>query len=270
MDMKQTIKILHLTDLHLFGDQQARLVGIDPLQTLERTLTKILDDLPQKRPELIVLTGDISQDYSLASYQLLTQMLRPLSCTIAVTMGNHEHQANFTQVLGEPTSIVNGISPSSNWRILLLNSHWPEHVAGILTEHELVFLEKNLELNSKQSVIIFLHHHVLPVGSFWLDQTKLQNSAQFLAIITKYPNVKAVVCGHVHQATMNQYQDITFLSTPATSCQFVPKSHGFKLDNLMPGYRFIELDADGTLATEVIRIAHDATFVPTTNSKGYH
>jgi len=267
--MNQAAKILHLTDLHLFGDQKTTLVGINPLQSLQQVIDKILNELQQKKPDLIILTGDISQDYSLASYKITTKILQQFSCPIATTMGNHDYLSSFIKIFGDPTQIVTKISNLTNWRILLLNTHWSDHVGGQLTDNDLTFLQKSLSLDSRQPVIIFLHHHVLPIDSNWLDKIKLQNSSQFLEIINRHKNVKAVVCGHVHQDTSILYKGITFLSTPSTSWQFTVRSRDFKLDDLMPGYRWINLYEDGTIQTEVIRIEHNDAFIPDTNIRGY-
>ena len=45
------------------------------------------------------------------------------------------------------------------------------------------------------------------------------------------------------------------MSTPSTCMQFKPGSKDFALDDLAPGYRRIELFADGRIDTEVLRLA---------------
>jgi len=188
---------------------------------------------------------------------------------MVATMGNHDHPPFFTKIFGAPNQVVTKISSITNWRIILLNSHWTHHVDGKLTKSELNFLKQSLNSSSNQPVIIFIHHQVLPVESNWLDKIKLQNHTQFLEIIDQYKNIKAVVCGHVHQDTTIKRRGVTFLSTPSTSWQFTVKSHNFKLDTLMPGYRWINLYEDGTIKTEVVRIEHNDEFIPDTSSTGY-
>ena len=267
--MTQVTRILQLTDIHLFADQQMTLVGINPLQTLQQVLDRISVDIQKTPPDLIVLTGDISQDYSLNSYKIVEKIFKPLPYPVVATMGNHDKFDPFNKIFGEPLQIITKISETTNWRILILNTHWPKHVDGQLTNYDLEFLKKGLEESYGQPTIIFLHHHVLPIYSQWLDKIMLTNSEQFLAIIDQYKNVKAVICGHVHQDTLTYRNDIMFLSTPATSWQFKVKSDDFMLDTLMPGYRWIYLYADGTLKTEVIRIKHNDKFIPDISSKGY-
>ncbi|MBU0744755.1 MAG: 3',5'-cyclic-AMP phosphodiesterase [Gammaproteobacteria bacterium] len=267
--MNQLIKILQITDLHLFSDPQAKLVGINSLKTLHQVIAKILDNIEQNRPDLIVLSGDVSQDYSLESYKIAAKILQQFKCPIVGTAGNHDYLPFFSKIFGNPTQVVTKISDLTNWRIILLNSHLSQHVDGRLGNDELNFLQESLDKNSKHPVIIFIHHHVLPVSSTWIDKIKLQNGPQFLEIIDRYKNIKAVVCGHIHQETSITRQNVIFLSTPSTSWQFTVKSDGFKLDTLMPGYRWINLYDDGTIQTEVVRIEHNDEFIPDTNSKGY-
>ena len=264
--MSQVTKILQLTDFHLFGDQQTKLIGINPLQTLQHVLAKVTIDISKNYPDLVILTGDISQDYSLESYKIVTKNFQFFQCPVVATMGNHDYFPMFNKVFGNPTQIITKISSATNWRILILNSNWPKHVDGQITGNDLIFLQKNLEMSSDQPTIIFIHHHVLPIDSNWLDRINLRNASEFLAIIDQY---KAVVCGHVHQDTTIYRQDVIFLSTPSTSWQFAVKSYNFSLDNLMPGYRWINLYEDGTIKTEVVRIEHNDMFVPDTSSRGY-
>ena len=42
------------------------------------------------------------------------------------------------------------------------------------------------------------------------------------------------------------------LATPSTCAQFLPHAEDFALDRRPPGYRTLELRADGSLVTEVV------------------
>ena len=77
--------------------------------------------------------------------------------------------------------------------------------------------------------------------SKWIDHHKLQNSNALLTTLAPFKNVKALVCGHVHQDSINTWQGIEFFSTPSTSVQFKPFSNDFALDQNAPGYRYIRL-----------------------------
>jgi Icc protein len=96
-----------------------------------------------------------------------------------------------------------------------------------------------------------MHHHPLPMGSIWLDGVALRDSKDFWQIIDAHPEVRGVVCGHVHQAHDQERDGLRFMSTPSTCAQFLPRSDFFALDDRPPGLRWIELHADGRIETEV-------------------
>jgi 3',5'-cyclic-AMP phosphodiesterase len=266
--MNQTFKILHLTDFHLFNDPQKKLAGIKPFETLKYIISDIQKDLKKNTPDLVIIGGDVSQDFSPESYETVNQLIKPFKCPVLSTMGNHDDLENFSKIFGSPTEIFN--EPKlSNWKVIILDSFWQKHVGGKLNEKDLEFLKKNLDKDPKQPVIIFLHHHVLPIDSMWLDKINLNDNHLFLDLIDQYQNIKAVVCGHIHQDTKIIRDGVEFYSTPSTCWQFKPKSPGFKIDEAMPGYRWIYLKNDGTFTTKVIRVKHNGDFVPDIETTGY-
>ena len=267
--INQPTRILQLTDLHLFSDPETKLLGFSPYKSLQSIMVSVADSIAKRQPNLLALTGDISQDYSQGSYENAVKLFQHFPCPIVATMGNHDYPTTFTNFFGDPTQEVNKTFTFNNWQILFLNSYWPEHVGGQLAKNELDFLRNILATARKQHVMIFLHHPVLAAGSTWLDKIMTNNAAQFFEIIDQYQNIKAVICGHIHQETNVSRLGVTYLSTPATSWQFAAKAHDFKLDTLMPGYRWIDLYEDGTFQTEAIRIDYDETLIPDLSSHGY-
>jgi Icc protein len=47
---------------------------------------------------------------------------------------------------------------------------------------------------------------------------------------------------------------VRLLGVPSTCAQFLPHSEQFAIDPAPPGYRSLTLRADGSIATEVVRI----------------
>jgi len=69
--------------------------------------------------------------------------------------------------------------------------------------------------------------------------------------VRDHANVRGVLWGHVHQSLDRFIHGVRFMATPSTCAQFVPGSAEFAIDNRPPGYRFLELLPDGSIATEV-------------------
>lgn len=75
-----------------------------------------------------------------------------------------------------------------------------------------------------------------------------------MAIARRHKNVKCILWGHVHQDSDRMVDGIRMLSTPSTCVQFTPQSENFDIDTVAPGYRRLQLNADGTIETEVSRV----------------
>jgi Icc protein len=135
----------------------------------------------------------------------------------------------------------------------MLNSAVPRKNHGHLGEEELAYLNRALEKSPKHA-IVSLHHNPLPVGSAWLDKMVLDNAAAFWAVVDRYPHVRAVLFGHIHQEYIGSRGKVQLLATPSTCIQFLPKSGPFRLDAATPGFRRLRLHSDGKIETSLERL----------------
>lgn len=154
------------------------------------------------------------------------------------------------------------------WQILLLDSQVFGVPHGELSEFQLDWLETKLAAEPERHTLLLLHHHPLPAGCSWLDQHSLRNSAALDRVLAKFPRVKNLLCGHIHQEQDLDWNGRRMLATPSTCVQFKPHCANFTLDTIAPGWRWLELHPDGTLTTEVCRLT-GAQFRPDTASEGY-
>lgn len=202
---------------------------------------------------LVLGTGDISQDGSVESYQTYIEGIRTLGVSHCWLPGNHDLAEAMSSTSDEnllgSKSIVMG-----NWRILLLDSHVESKVYGLVSDPELQFMDQELASSSEPFVLVALHHHVLPVHSVWMDKLGVKNSNDLLTRLKQTPRVKGVVYGHVHQEMDQTENGIRFLGSPSSCFQFRPDSLDFELDDKLPGYRWLELKEDGSIATGVSRL----------------
>ena len=261
------ISILQITDSHLLADN--KFLGLVPNTAFQEVIEGVKKRIKEHKPQLILLTGDLSQDNSKASYQFLIETVKDLPRPIAWTPGNHDDPLEVAEFLEQANIIAKKEFVFSGWQVILLNSFWKGHVAGKLAEEELLFLEQELNKHRAERVVIFLHHHILPVGSKWLDKLGLKNSQEFLDTIDRYQQVKIVASGHVHQESRQFRKEVEFITAPSTSIQFKRKSDKFALDTLMPGYRWFNLFDDGSYETEIWRIPKQNSFIPDLKAKGY-
>ena len=155
-----------------------------------------------------------------------------------------------------------------HWQMVLLDSQVVGVPHGRLSDQQLALLEDKLSQYPQRHTLVLLHHHPILVGSRWLDQHTLKDAHHFWEVVEKHSNVKAVLCGHVHQDMNVLYQGVRVMATPSTCVQFKPNSDDFALDTLSPGWRELELHSDGQLSTQVKRLPN-GSFQPDFNSAGY-
>lgn len=265
--MAGALHVAQLTDTHLFADKSGKLAGMTTAASLQAVVQQLLQaPLPV---DLLLLTGDLSQDESVESYQHLQTWIAPLNCPSYWLPGNHDNLTNLQAALTDPNCSTQQSFQRRGWQFLLLNSQKTGHVEGYLSSQTLVWLELELQQNPDVPTLIAFHHPPFPVGSPWIDSISLQNAEALLVICNRYPQVKVVLSGHVHQAARFQMGGVCYLTCPSTCVQFLPNSPNFGIDPIPPGYRQLSLYPDGHFTSEVVRIPEYAVAPADPAAKGY-
>jgi len=249
MPADQDIKFIQISDSHLLQDNRQRLIGVNTDASLRAVMDLVSTE---ENVSGILASGDLSQDGSLQSYQRFSEIMQTAGVPIYWIPGNHDDSKHFHEPDNFPLKKREAIEVG-NWRILLLDSVIPGDESGYLAESELKYIENNVTADGKYHMLV-LHHQPLSCGSAWLDSMILRNADEFLGLISGKDSIRAVLYGHIHQASMQQVAGISFLSSPSTCFQFKPGTVEFSLDTRLPGYRRIVLKNDGSLETDIVRI----------------
>ncbi len=69
--------VAQITDTHLFAEFDRTWNGLSTAHTLKAVLERLQQIQPQ--PDLLLLTGDLSQDETPESYELLASLISPLN-----------------------------------------------------------------------------------------------------------------------------------------------------------------------------------------------
>lgn len=251
---KNSKLILQITDMHLFADTDQRLLGVNTSDSFDAVVDLAFRQHPE--PELILLTGDLSQDETTEAYERIADRLTRFSCPKYWIPGNHDDVDYIEQVFSQRHIQNQKHIILNNWQLILLDTKKMDAVEGYLVQEQLDFMETVLGTYPELPALIFLHHHPLPVGSLWLDRLMLTNAEAFWKHLEPYHHVKAVICGHVHQEHESTNGTVQFYATPSTCFQFKRYSKPFGVEELMPGYRTLTLHDDGSFDTEVHRLQH--------------
>lgn len=246
------MRLIQITDCHLGPLSSESLLGLNTDQSLDDVLQLIREKEPHF--DQLLCTGDIASAGHLNCYKRFSTILRQyFSQPLGWLPGNHDSaEIMASQTLHNLAEAR--LMKIGNWLVVLLDSSVPGHVHGHLDAGELDFLEHVLRTHPDNPTMIALHHQLVPVGSAWIDQYIVNNAEAFFAIIDAHPQVKMVTWGHVHQEFKAVHKAVPLLATPSTCVQFKPNCEKFTVDTLMPGYRWFELNDDGSFTTGVGRV----------------
>ena len=262
------VRVLQISDTHLGVNVGDDLLGIDTDQSLKDVLTLVVQD--NRAQHLTLVTGDIAADGDLEAYQRLEDYLeRYAGNSGALTLwlpGNHDGPDGLAQYKNRFQRTVE----AGAWLVVLLHSQQPGQVGGYLSDSELKWLDDVVDRANEEHrhVLVALHHPLHPVGCDWLDGQRVSNAEQFCASISRCTGSAVVISGHVHQATDQVLDGIRYLTTPSTCVQFAPNQVEFKVDQIGPGYRWLDLLPDGQVMTGISRLSADL-YIADTKRQGY-
>jgi Icc protein len=252
MQSMPCLTILQISDLHILPHPEQTLLGIET----EHYFNAILDQAfaTEQHFDLILVTGDLTQDPCQSSYERILKALTARNIPAICLPGNHDDLTLMQNTFNTDLVSCQKQVIFKSWQLICLNSQIINSPNGNLAAQELEMLESYLIKYPDLNTIIAVHHHCVKTESAWLDTMMIKNSDTFLSLVTKYPKVKVIINGHVHQEQDNNLSNIRILSTPSTCFQFKPLCKNFSVEPAAPGYRVIQLFKDGQLETKVFRL----------------
>lgn len=251
MARRDPLTVLHVTDLHLHADPATELYGVRTDHSFRAVMERAAraDGWP---PDVVLVTGDLVEDRSREGYERFRSIMHPLGVPVLSLPGNHDDPELMARLLDDGEFSFCAGRDLGDWRFVMLNSHVPGFDGGELGDSELARLEAQLSAAADQHVLVAVHHQPLDMGSAWLDGYGIRNAPAFRETLSRHRNVRAVLWGHVHQASDREHDGMRMLSTPSTCAQFTPGTETCVMDIRPPGFRELQLWADGTMETGVV------------------
>lgn len=199
------MKIAHLSDLHF-----SRKISTEKLHTLEK-------DLIAQAPDLIVMTGDLTDRGTISQFRAVKEFLTGLGLPFVSVPGNREVAASailewmlpawlamrrYSSFFG-PTDRVVHFDEERKVILIGLNSvHWFPSWPGRIPRPTRYWLKAFAGEHSNYTKILFLHHPVLPViraSSFWAHS--LSDAGELLNICAR-TGIELILQGHKHRSAV--------------------------------------------------------------------
>ncbi len=249
------MKILQISDCHIKNNEEDLVYGTNPRNKLELILNKILDKVSHY--DFIIMTGDISDDGSINSYQYVVNLFEKINKKIYFINGNHDLKKNMISAFSSSNSFnyLNELL-IDNWLFIGLDSCVESKDHGFLSEHEIQKLEYLIHKAKKNNYncVVVTHHHPLFVGTPMIDDCPMQNGSHLINIIEKNIHIKLVITGHVHNDySINIGRQAKLETGPSSFAQF--KYGGSNeledIDISRYGYKTYEFSYDSYKATSI-------------------
>lgn len=209
--------IAQITDIH---------IGFDPgnpdeynLQRARAVIARIADG--PSRPDVVLLTGDLTEFGDAASYARLLRELAPLTMPVWPMVGNHDLRAPllaaFPWVRGELGFAQYAID-LPGFRVLMLDTLQEGRHGGAFCEARAGWLSAQLAGHPATPTLIALHHPPFESGIHWLDGAADEPwMARFAATICGHDQIVGIVSGHLHRTIATGFGGVPLVVAPSTA-----------------------------------------------------
>ncbi len=239
--------IAQLSDLHVCSDPTLSAKNIFAERAIE-AIWRL-----KSRPDVVILTGDVTEFGTAEEYKLVGRMLSRLDMPIYPIPGNHDDRdrmrAEFRQI-GQLTAgykLLNYVIETRPVRLIGLDSVIPGRAEGALAQEALDFLDDALAKERRVPTLIFLHHPPIMTGLESKDGIRLFKGADRLVnILAGHPQIERIVSGHFHRSIQARFGNTICQVSPPVR-YMTPAERGdvdeHEIDEELPGFllhRWIE------------------------------
>lgn len=225
--------VLQISDTHLRNEAGAT-VENDP----DAALVATIEAVGQVKADLVLLTGDLADDGSLAALGRLRDLVEPRAVPVLAVGGNHDEVGNVRAVFGTADMVEVG-----SWRVLAVESAIPGCIHGAVDVDELTC---RLDRLDGRPTLIAIHHP--PRSTSTHPWFQLIGAEQMLAALVDRPNVRAVASGHLHEAFRLHAGGLELCGSPSTY---------YAIEHSGDEYRVVR---DGVVGAQVLTLGDGGAF----------
>jgi len=243
-------RILHLSDTHLLADGALHYDLVDTTANLRRVLERAAGI---GALDLVIVTGDCSEDGSRGSYAALRSIVEPWAeqrgARAVFVMGNHDLPEGFGAELGDgaggaaPVGPIDAVVRLGGLRLIVLDSSVAGAGYGRLEPEQLARLRDELAAPAPDGTVVALHHPPVPAATELLQGLALQQP-EALAEAVGGSDVRLILAGHYHHPLVATLAGVpVVVSTAVTNLADVLGDPGVEQASFSSGGTLIELDA---------------------------
>jgi 3',5'-cyclic AMP phosphodiesterase CpdA len=215
--------IAQITDVHLQAVGGLMHGLFDTQAALDATIEHLNRLAP--RPDVVLATGDLANHGQPEDYAALRAALERLAMPAYVIPGNHDDRDNLRAAfagqgyLPEAGPFLHYTIEDYPLRLIGLDTVLPGEVGGGLCEDRLDWLGARLEEAPRRPTLIFMHHPPFATGIGFMDAPGFLGGAALAALIERHPQVRQVICGHIHRSVHVRWAGTAAAVAPSSTFQ---------------------------------------------------
>jgi 3',5'-cyclic-AMP phosphodiesterase len=217
--------IAQLSDSHIRPPGELFADVVDTLAMLKAAIDAVLALTP--RPDIVLLTGDLTNDGEPAAYAAMAPELARLPMPVYAIPGNHDDRRAMLALdgiveLGATSSFRHYALDLVDLRLVALYSLVPGQAHGEICADRLSWLEAELESSGDRPVMIMVHHPPGETGIEFMDKIGLHASADLESLLARHEKrIVRIVCGHIHRPIFYRWLGIPVSVAPGVAHQVV-------------------------------------------------
>lgn len=216
------IVIAHVSDLHCGS-----------IYFMPALANRVIDELNDLGPDIVVVTGDLTDMGFHPEFQKAHSLLGRLECpNMMVLPGNHDARnvgdTHFEEFFGARDSELE----CDGVRVIGLDSTEPDLDSGRIGRGMYKWIEERLAAPDEFKVVC-MHHHLVPVPGTGRERNIAYDAGDVLRVLSER-DVDVVLCGHKHVPNLWRLEDILIINA-GTACSLRLRGA------IKPSYNIIEL-----------------------------
>ena len=216
--------IAQISDLHVAEDDNFMRRFVDANEKLATAVAFI--NSMTRRPDVVIATGDLTDHGRPEQYELLKEILSQLEVRLLLIPGNHDEREPFREMahsMGASYLPAEGplhyVVDDLPVRLIGLDSTRDGHHDGEFDTPRLAWVDHVLGQEPERPTLLFLHHPPFETGIWWMDSIGLSGAKEFRDVVTRHPQVRRIISGHLHRPIETNWSSTVVSCCPSTTHQ---------------------------------------------------
>jgi putative phosphoesterase len=204
--MGDPIRIAHISDMHCGSRYH-----------IPSLAKRVVDELNELRPDMVVVTGDLTDMGFRQEFKQAQRMIEALACEhVMVLLGNHDARnvgdEHFAELFGTRSKQLS----AHGIHVLGLDSSEPDLDSGRIGRERYRWVEDMFAETPEEFKVVGMHHHLVPVPGTGRERNIVHDAGDLLQVLASN-GVDLVLCGHKHVPNVWRLEDMLIVNA-GTCC----------------------------------------------------